>query len=129
MKTKYINYLLYLIINNNLLFVKKNCQISFKKKYLELLIFLKKNNFIFFFKKLKSNLIIYFKFFENLSIIKNIKIYNHLKNKKILSLKQIFKIKKKNIFSFYIFYNKKKFLTIDEVLRKKEGAFLIAKFF
>ena len=42
MKTKYINSLLYLIVNNSLKLLKKNSQILFKKRYLELLNFLKK---------------------------------------------------------------------------------------
>lgn len=129
MKTKYINSLLFLIVNNSLKLVKKNSQIKFKKRYLELLNFLKKNNFLLFFKKINSDLVIYFKFFENLSIIKNIKIYNHLKKKKQLSLKQILTLKKNNKFFFYIFYSKFSFLTIEEVLKRKIGAVLIAKIF
>jgi hypothetical protein len=105
MKTKYINSLLFLVVNNSLKLVKKNSQIKFKKRYLELLNFLKKNNFLLFFKKINLDLVIYFKFFENLSIIKNIKIYNHLKKKTQLSLKQILTLKKNNKFFFlYILY-------------------------
>jgi hypothetical protein len=74
-------------------------------------------------------LIIFFKFFENLSIIKNIKVYKNFKNKKTLNLKQILKIKKNNKFCFYIFYNKLGFITIEEVLKSKIGAFLIAKIY
>ncbi len=117
------------IINNSLLYGKKNYELKFKNKYLNLLFFLKKNNFIFYFKKIKNKLNIYFKFLENISVIKNIKVYNHLKKKKILNLNQILKLKKQNKFLFFIFYNKLGFLTIDEILKLRMGAFLIAKIF
>ena len=66
---------------------------------------------------------------ENISVNKNIKFYNHLKKKKILNLNQILKLKKQNKFLFFIFYNKLGFLTIDEILKLRMGAFLIAKIF
>ena len=129
LKKKNFNSLLYLIINNNLFFSKKNCQVLFKKKYLELLFFLKKNNLIFFFKKINFRILIFFKYFEQITILKNIKIYNHFENNKILSLNKILQIKKNNFFNIYIFYNKIKFLTIDEVIKNKEGAYLLAKIY
>jgi|688.fasta_scaffold134947_7 hypothetical protein len=129
LKKKNLNSLLYLIINNNIFLNKKNCQIFFKNKYLELLFFLKKNNLIYFFKKINFRLLIYFKYFENIAILKNIKIYNHFENNKILSLNKILQIKKNNSFNIYIFYNKIKFLTIDEVIKNKKGAYLLAKFY
>ena len=129
MITKSINFILFSILNNSLLYNKKNYQLQFKTKYLNLLIFLKKNNFIFYFKKINNKLNIYFKFLENISVVKNIKVYNHLKKKKVLNLNQISKLKKKNKFLFFIFYNKLGFLTIEEVLKVRMGAFLIAKLF
>ena len=42
MKTKYINPLLFSIVNNSLLFSKKNYQVKLKKTYFKLLNFLKK---------------------------------------------------------------------------------------
>jgi hypothetical protein len=129
MITKSINFILFSILNNSLLYNKKNYQLQFKTKYLNLLIFLKKNNFIFYFKKIKNKLNIYFKFLENISVVKNIKVYNHLKKKKVLNLNQILKLKKKNKFLFFIFYNRLGFLTIEEVLKLRMGAFLIAKLF
>jgi ribosomal protein S8 len=129
MITKSINFILFSILNNSLLYNKKNYQLKFKNKYLNLLIFLKKNNFIFYFKKIKNKLNIYFKFLENISVVKNIKIYNHLKKKKVLNLNQILKLKIKNKFLFFIFYNRLGFLTIEEVLKLRMGAFLIAKLF
>ena len=129
MLTKSINFILFSIINNSLLYGKKNYELKFKNKYLNLLLFLKKNNFIFYFKKIKNKQNIYFKFLENISVIKNIKVYNHLKKKKILNLNQILKLKKQNKFLFFIFYNKLGFLTIDEILKLRMGAFLIAKIF
>jgi ribosomal protein S8 len=129
MITKSINFILFSILNNSLLYNKKNYQLQFKTKYLNLLIFLKKNNFIFYFKKINNKLNIYFKFLENISVVKNIKVYNHLKKKKVLNLNQILKLKKKNKFLFFIFYNKLGFLTIEEVLKVRMGAFLIAKLF
>jgi hypothetical protein len=129
MITKSINFILFSILNNSLLYNKKNYQLQFKTKYLNLLIFLKKNNFIFYFKKIKNKLNIYFKFLENISVVKNIKIYNHLKKKKVLNLNQILKLKIKNKFLFFIFYNRLGFLTIEEVLKLRMGAFLIAKLF
>ncbi len=129
MITKSINFILFSILNNSLLYNKKNYQLKFKIKYLNLLTFLKKNNFIFYFKKINNKLNIYFKFLENISVVKNIKIYNHLKKKKILNLNQILKLKKKNKFLFFIFYNRLGFLTIEEVLKLRMGAFLIAKLF
>jgi hypothetical protein len=129
MITKSINFILFSILNNSLLYNKKNYQLQFKTKYLNLLIFLKKNNFIFYFKKINNKLNIYFKFLENISVVKNIKVYNHLKKKKVLNLNQILKLKKKNKFLFFIFYNRLGFLTIEEVLKVRMGAFLIAKLF
>ena len=82
MTTKFVNSLLYSIININLYLKKNNYQLLYKQKYISLLIFLKKNNFIFFFKKIKTDLFIYLKTLDSISIIKNIKIYNHLKKKK-----------------------------------------------
>ena len=95
MITKSINFILFSILNNSLLYNKKNYQLKFKNKYLNLLIFLKKNNFIFYFKKINNKLNIYFRFLENISVIKSIKIYNHLKKKKSIEFKSNFKIKKK----------------------------------
>jgi hypothetical protein len=46
-----------------------------------------------------------------------------------LNLNQILKLKKKKKFLFFIFYNKLGFLTIEEVLKVRMGAFLIAKLF
>ena len=129
MKTKYINPLLYSIVTNSLLYSKRNYKLNLKKRYLNLLLFLKKHNFFFFFKKKNKKLLIYLKFFENISIIKNIKIYKNFKRKKIYNLKKILQIKKNNNFMFYIFYNKLGFLSIEEVLKKRVGAFLIAKIF
>ena len=129
MKLSINNKLLYLITNNNLLFSKKNSQILYKKKYLILLNFLKKNNYIHYIKKDNMQLSIYLKTFENLSLIKNIKIYNHYKIKKLLTAKEIYNLKKKNNYTFYIFYNNLGFLNIDEVLRINQGAFLIAKIY
>ena len=129
MKKKYINSLLYLVVNSSLKFSKKNCQLYFKKQYLYLLHFLKKNNFIFYFKKVNNQLIIFLKYYENISIFKKIKIYNHLKKKKILNLKQILELKKKNSFCFFIFYTNSGFLSIEDVIKKRTGAFLIAKIF
>ena len=129
MTTKFVNSLLYSIININLYLKKNNYQLLYKQKYISLLIFLKKNNFIFFFKKIKTDLFIYLKTLDSISIIKNIKIYNHLKKKKTLKITQVLQLKKKNKFYFYIFYNKLGFLTIEDVLKSKIGAFLIAKIF
>lgn len=74
-------------------------------------------------------LILFFKIFENISVIKNIKIYKNFKKKKTLNIKQILKLKKNNKFYFFIFYNKLGFLTIEEVIKSKMGAFLIAKIY
>lgn len=129
MKKKYINSLLFLVVNSSLYFYKKNSQLFFKKQYLILLNFLKLNSFIFFFKKKNNQLVIFSKFCDNLTIIKNLKIYNHLKKKKILSIRQILILRKKNPFVFFIFFNVFGFLNIEEVIKKKVGAFLIAKIF
>jgi len=129
MKTKYINPLLFSIVNNSLLFSKKNYQVKLKKTYFKLLNFLKKNNFIFFFKKKSKTILLYFKFHQSLSIIKFIKIYKNFKKNKILNINNIFNLKKNNNFFFYIFYNNLGFLTIEEVLKYNKGAYLIAKIF
>lgn len=129
MTTKFINTLLFSLININVKLKKKNYQLLYRQKYILLLQFLKKHNFIFFFQIIKKNLFISLKTLENIAILKNIKIYNHLKKKKILKIKQILHLKKKNKFYFYIFYNRLGFLSIEEVLKNKIGAFLIAKLF
>jgi ribosomal protein S8 len=126
---KYVNILLKLIQHLHVNQYKNIIKLKYKKEHLPILIFLKNQNIIYKYTltgKKNKYVFIFFKFNNNINLLKKIKLFNFkIQNDKksyILTL-----IKKNNIFKFYILFNDNGLLSMDDSIKLNKGGFILSQ--